>query len=143
QSEDEVLKLAASLERGSEHPLASAIVGAAEKKRLELEIVEAFESKTGKGVNGRAGGRAIALGNVALFEELAIDPAPLVEAAEAQRKIGETVVLIAIDGAPAGIIGVSDPVKPSAPRAIAQLHAAGIQIAMVSGDSRTTAEQVA
>jgi P-type Cu+ transporter len=143
RAENEMLRLAATLELGSEHPLASAILKGAAERGLELEIVESFESRTGKGVVGRAGGHDVALGNRALLEELSIDPAPLLDAAESARGRGETAMLIAIDRRPAGILGVADPLKPSAERAIRELHAEGIRIVVVSGDSRTTVERVA
>jgi Cu+-exporting ATPase len=141
--QDEILRLAASLERGSEHPLASAIVKGAEEKKLAFEIVEAFEAKTGRGIVGRAGGRSVVLGNRAHFAQLGIDPSPLEGEAEARRKNGETAMLVAIDDKAAGVIGVADPIKPTTKRVIEKLKAQGIALVMATGDSKTTAESVA
>jgi len=141
--EDEVLRLAASLERGSEHPLAEAIVRGAQDRDVALLPVGDFQSVTGKGVTGTVDGRAVALGNIGLLERLGIDPAGLPEAAEAGRAEGQTVMFVAIDGQAAGLIGVADPIKESTPRAIGDLHEEGVQIVMLTGDSRTTAQAVA
>ncbi len=139
---DELLRLAASLERGSEHPLAAAIVTGAEAKGLALGAVSGFRSETGKGVTGMVDGRRVAIGTVALFHALGIDPGALPEAAEARRQEGETVMLAAIDGAAAGLVAVADPIKESAPAAIRALGADGIRVIMLTGDSRTTAAAV-
>jgi P-type Cu+ transporter len=139
----EILRLAASLERGSEHPLAAAIVGAAEEEGVPLSAAEDFRSLTGKGVIGKVDGRSVALGNPALLQELAIDPGPLLERAEELRGGGHTVMFVAIDNRAAGLVVVSDPIKESTYEAIQILHREGIRIAMVTGDSRTTAEAVA
>jgi P-type Cu+ transporter len=141
--ESDVLRLAASLEQGSEHPLAGAIVAAAQQRGLRLAAVEGFRSVTGKGVVGHVEGRSVALGNRGLFEELGIDPAPLVERAEALRREGQTVMFVGIDGRPAGLLGVADPIKESTAEAITMLHRDNVRIVMVTGDSRTTAEAVA
>ena len=141
--ESEVLRLAAGLERGSEHPLAAAIVAGAREKNLGLESPHDFRSITGKGVVGKIGGRDIALGNLALFEELGITSGELAERCEPFRKEGQTVVWLAVDGRPAGLIGVSDPIKSSTPEAIASLKSYGIRTVMLTGDNRTTAEAVA
>jgi len=141
--ESDALRLAASLEQGSEHPLAGAIVAAAQQRGLGLAAVEAFRSVTGKGVVGLVEGRSVALGNRGLFEELGIDPAPLVERAEALRREGQTVMLVGIDGQSAGLLGVADPIKESTAEAITMLHPDNVRIVMVTGDSRTTAEAVA
>ncbi len=138
-----LLRLAASLERGSEHPLAAAIVAGAEERGLELAGVEDFESITGKGVVGKVEGRRVALGNARLLESLDIDPGPLSARAEALRAAGQTVMLVAIDGGIAGLIGVADPVKETTPGAIEELHAEGLRIVMLTGDSKTTAAAVA
>lgn len=140
---DKVLQLGASLERASEHPLAAAIVNGAEAKGLALTSVEAFRSITGKGVTGTVEDRAVALGNLKLFEELNIDAGDLPARAEALRGDGQTVMLLAIDGRAAGLIGVADPVKASTPDAIRALHKEGIQVIMLTGDNRITAESVA
>ena len=116
--ESDVLRLAASLEQGSEHPLAGAIVAAAQQRGLRLAAVEGFRSVTGKGVVGHVEGRSVALGNRGLFEELGIDPGPLVERAEVLRREGQTVMFIGIEGKPAGLLGVADPIKESTADAI-------------------------
>ncbi|UCF37991.1 MAG: HAD-IC family P-type ATPase, partial [Acidobacteriota bacterium] len=141
--ETTLLRLAASLERGSEHPLAAAIVEAASKESLRLEATEDFESISGKGVRGRVDGVAVALGNRALLKTLEIDASDLVDKAEALRQEGHTVMFVAFDGRLAGLLGVADPIKESTPEAIANLHAEGIRVVMLTGDSRTTAEAVA
>jgi Cu+-exporting ATPase len=139
----ELLRLAASIERASEHPLAAAIVGAAEKEGVRLANTDEFRSLTGRGVIGKVDGRSIALGNLALLQELAIDPAPLLARAEELRRDGHTVMFVAIDGRVAGLVAVSDPIKQSTQEAIEILHREGIRIVMLTGDSRTTAEAVA
>ena len=141
--ETEVLRVAASLERGSEHPLAAAIVGTAVRRGIELEHVSDFRSLTGRGVIGTVGGQSAALGNRPLMEELHVSLGRLDDEAERLRRDGQTVMFLAIDGKPAGILGVADPIKPTTPEAIQALHASGLQIVMVTGDSRTTAEAVA
>src|SRR5438067_1139940 len=141
--EAELLRLAAGLERASEHPLAAAIVAGARARGIEPAPVDGFRSVTGKGVTGVVQGRIVALGNRALLDEIGVDPGDLGTRAEAQRREGQTVVLVAVDGRPAGLLGVADPIKPSTPEALAALHAEGIRVVMVSGDSRTTAEAVA
>jgi len=141
--ENEVLRLAAGLERGSEHPLAAAIVAGAREKNLALESPHDFRSITGKGVVGKIGGRDIALGNLALFEELGITSGELAERCEPFRKEGQTVVWLAVGSQPAGLIGVSDPIKSSTPGAIASLKSYGVRTVMLTGDNRTTAEAVA
>jgi len=139
----DLLQLAASLERGSEHPLAESIVQGAHARDVELVSVEEFESLTGKGVRGRVGGRNVALGNRVLLETLGIDSSALTDRAEAFRADGQTVMFVVADGAAAGLIGVADPIKESTPDAIRTLHAEGIRIVMLTGDSPTTAEAVA
>jgi Cu+-exporting ATPase len=143
QNESELLRLAASLERGSEHPLAAAIVTAAQERGLSLAQAADFRSVTGKGVIGTVAGQTIALGNQHLFEELAIDLGALRDQAENLRRDGQTVMYIAINGRPAGLIGVADPIKASTVEAMQLLHAEGIRIVMLTGDSRTTAAAVA
>jgi Cu+-exporting ATPase len=138
-----VLRLGASLERASEHPLAAAIVNGAKNKGITLAAVSDFRSITGKGVTGKVEGRAVALGNLKLFEELHIDAADLPARAEALRSDGQTVMLLAIDGKAAGLIGVADPVKESTAEAIRALHEEGVQVIMLTGDNRITAEAVA
>jgi len=141
--QDEMLRLVASVERASEHPLAEAIVEGAIERGLELEKATDFESVTGKGAVGRAGGHMMAIGNRALLEELGIDPGSLVDSAEALRAEGQTAMFVAVDGAPAGLVSVADPVKASTPEAIDALHKEGLRVVMLTGDSRTTAEAVA
>jgi Cu+-exporting ATPase len=143
QSQDEVLRLAASIERASEHPLAAAIVGGARAKSLGLASVQDFRAYPGKGVVGTVVGRRVALGNPALFGELGISIGAWAERVEALRRDGKTVMLVAVDGTIAGILAVADPVKASTPEAIAQLHRSGVKIAMVTGDSEATAKSVA
>jgi len=142
-NESEVLRLAASLERGSEHPLAAAIVAASQEKALELSETAEFRSVTGKGVIGTVEGRTVALGNHKLLEELAIAPGALLEQAEVLRREGQTVMFVTIEGRPAGLLGVADPIKESTFEAIRMLRRDGIRIVMLTGDSRTTAEAVA
>ncbi len=143
QSEDEILRLAASLERGSEHPLAAAIVGGAEQKGLKLGATGDFRSITGKGVVGLVDGKRVALGNRKLLEELKVEPGDFLNRSETLRKDGQTVMYIVVDGAVAGLVGVADPVKQSTAAAIQMLHQDGIRIVMLTGDNRTTAEAVA
>ena len=142
-AEDEFLRLAASLEKGSEHPLAEAIVRGAEERALELPDATGFASVTGKGVEGTVEGRPVALGNLAMMEALGHDVSALQAIAEELRAGAQTAMFVAIDGAPAGVLGVADPIKESTPGAIAALHAEGLRIVMLTGDSRTTAEAVA
>ncbi len=141
--ENRSLQLAASLERNSEHPLAEAIVRGAEARGLKLFSPTDFQSVTGKGVTGEVDGSKIVLGNRKLLESRQIDAAGLVSAADEQRSEGQTVMFLAIDGKLAGLIGVADPIKESTPEAIRDLHAEGIQVVMLTGDSRKTAEAVA
>ena len=142
-NDSDLLHLSASLERGSEHPLAAAIVAGAQEKGLPISEVKNFQSVTGEGVSGTIDGREVALGNRALFERLKIDLANLPEEAETLRGAGQTVVFVAIDKKPAGLLGVADPIKQSTPEAIRMLHESGVRIVMLTGDSRTTAQAVA
>jgi Cu+-exporting ATPase len=142
-TEDEVLQLASSLERASEHPLAEAIVRGAEDRGMTLNQTDDFESVTGKGVSGKVNGRTVALGNIKLLEALGIDPDDLPQQAEAGRTEGQTVMFVVIDGRAAGLVGVADPIKDSTAEAIRDLHAEGVQVVMLTGDSRTTAGAVA
>ena len=141
--EDEVLRIAASIDQGSEHPLANAIVEAERGRGLKLAKAESFESATGIGVRGMVEGKAISLGNASLLREVGGDPAPVATDAERLRAEGASVVYLAIDGRLAGLLAVTDPIKPSTPGAIAALHQAGIRVVMATGDGRTTAEAVA
>jgi Cu+-exporting ATPase len=142
-SDSELLRLAASIERGSEHPLATAIVNGAQEKGLRLSEAQQFQSLTGKGVIGKLDDHAVALGNTKLLEHLKIPADGLIDRADAMRKEGETILLVAVDGQLAGLIGVADPIKQSTPEAIRALHENGIRVVMITGDNRTTAEAVA
>jgi Cu+-exporting ATPase len=142
-TEDDLVRLAASLERSSEHPLAAAIVAGAQSRGLSLTDAQEFMAITGKGVTGHVAGRPIALGNQALFEQVGIELGELAAQAEARRREGHTVMFVAVDGQPAGLLGVADPIKSTTPEAIHALRASGVQIVMLTGDSRTTAEAVA
>jgi Cu+-exporting ATPase len=139
----EVLRLAASLERGSEHPLASAIVSGAEAKGLQLSPAEEFTAHVGMGVSGRVEGREVALGNRALLDEIGISPGDLAERAEELRRAGQTAMFVTLDGRAAGLVAVADPIKETTPAAIEALHREGVRIVILTGDSRTTAEAVA
>ena len=141
--ENEALRLAASLERSSEHPLAEAIVRGAEARGVTLAKAGDFQSLTGKGVTGTVEGHRVALGNLGLLQGLEVDAGELPAEADALRDEGQTVMFLAIDGRPAGLIGVADPIKASTPEAIRDLHGEGIQVVMLTGDSRKTAEAVA
>jgi Cu+-exporting ATPase len=141
--ESELLRLAASVERSSEHPLGEAIVERARERRIELATATKFESDTGRGVTGEVDGRPVALGNRALFEWLAIHLGELEVRAAELRAEGQTVMFLAVDGRPAGLIGVADPIKSTTPEAIERLHREGLEIVMLTGDSRATAQAVA
>jgi P-type Cu+ transporter len=141
--ENDLLRFAASIERGSEHPLAEAIVKGAEDRGIDLTRVEDFASVTGQGVKGRVDGHDIALGNRALMASLDIDPGNLAARAEELRGDGQTVMFVSADGRPAGLVGVADPIKGSTPDAIQALHQEHIRIVMLTGDSHTTAQAVA
>ncbi|WDT73876.1 MAG: copper-translocating P-type ATPase [Candidatus Manganitrophus sp.] len=138
-----LLRLAAGLERGSEHPLAGAIVAGATERGLRLTEAKDFRSITGKGVAATVDGRKVALGNRAFFEELKLPLDHLAERAETLRRDGQTVIFVAVDDKPAGLLGLADPIKESTPEAIAALKGEGIRTVMLTGDSRTTAEAVA
>jgi Cu+-exporting ATPase len=141
--EETMLRLAASLERSSEHPLAAAIVAGAEARNIKLIQSVVFDSITGKGVRGEVEARKVLLGNRALLVQFTIDHDALTAKAEELRADGQTVMFVAIDDKLAGLLGVADPIKTTTPDAIKQLHAEGIRIVMLTGDSRTTAESVA
>ena len=138
-----LLRLASSLERGSEHPLANAIVKGAETRGVKAVTAEAFASVTGKGVQARVDGVHVALGNRKLMEDLGIDIGSMLAEAQALRTQGQTAMFVAAGGKLAGLLGVADPIKETTPEAIRQLHAEGIRIVMLTGDSRTAAEAVA
>ena len=139
----DVLRLAASLERASEHPLAAAIVRAAHDRDLTLMQTDEFASVTGKGVNGTIDGHTVALGNARLMQDIDVDIAERADRADALRRDGETVMFVAIDGALAGLLGVADPIKETTPEALAALRADGMRVVMLTGDNRTTALAVA
>jgi len=141
--EAELLRLAASLERGSEHPLGDAIVQGAEARDIALQPAADFESLTGKGVRGTVSGRSVALGNRALLESLGVEAGALDVRAEQRRADGQTVMFVVVDGGAAGLLGVADPIKESTPAAIKALHDEGLRIVMLTGDSATTARAVA
>ena len=141
--EKTVLRLAASLERASEHPLAEAIVKGAEERNTGLSATAGFESITGQGVTGLVDGRRVALGNRKMMESLGVDTAELAETADSGRAQGQTVMHVAIDGAAAGLIAVADPIKQTTAKAIADLHAEGVAIVMLTGDNEITATAVA
>ena len=141
--EMQVLRLAAALERGSEHPLAEAIIAGAKDRGLSPESAEDFEAVTGKGVRGTVDGRKVALGNAAMMEELGVATETSDDAADALRSEGKTAMYVATDGALAGIVAVADPIKDSTEGAIRDLHALGLAIIMATGDNRRTAEAVA
>jgi Cu+-exporting ATPase len=138
----EALRLAASLERGSEHPLAGAIVGAATERGLALSPVEGFSSETGRGVRGTVEGRMVGLGNPAFFAARGLDWSALAGRAEAERREGRTVVFLAVDGRPRAVLSVADPLKESAGEAIRDLRAEGLDLVLLTGDNRTAAEAV-
>jgi Cu+-exporting ATPase len=141
--ETSVLRYAASLERGSEHPLAAAILAGAAARTIMAPAPEEFRSETGKGIVGRVEGHAIALGNLRLMQDLGVSVDGLRTEADALREDGQTVMFVALDGRAAGLVAVADPIKPSTPDALAALRSAGLRIVMVTGDNRRTAEAVA
>jgi Cu+-exporting ATPase len=139
----DVLRLAASLERGSEHPLAAAIVAGAEERKLTLAATGNFKSLTGQGVTGRIEGRAVALGNQSMMSALGVAFDAVSADVDAHRKDGHAIMFVAIDGRPAGLIGVADPIKASTAEALKMLQDDGVKIVVLTGDNRTTAEAVA
>ncbi len=141
--EAEVLRLAASLERGSEHPLAEAIVSGAQERGVEAIDATDFEAITGKGVKGVVGGRHVALGNVRLVSDMGLDGGALTETANARRDEGETVMFVVLDNAIAGLVSVADPIKETTPAALKELHELGFRIIMATGDNERTAKAVA
>jgi Cu+-exporting ATPase len=141
--EDEVLRLAASLERGSEHPLAQAIASGARERDLELAETTDFDSRTGRGLVGRIADREVAVGNRKLMQELEVDVDVWVETADSMRAEAQTVMFLAVDGRLAGLLGVADPIKESTAEAVAGLHAEGLRVVVLTGDNETTARAVA
>jgi len=142
-SEQDILRLGASLERASEHPLAAAIVAGARDRNVELANVDNFDSHTGKGVSGRIGGRTVAIGNSRLMDELNIDFGSLSVRADEMRAEAQTVMFVAVDGKAAGLISVADPIKDTSPQAVRDLHAQGLRVVMLTGDNEATAKAVA
>ncbi len=142
-SEKDLLELAASVEQGSEHPLAAAIVAGAAQRGAPLGRTESFEAMSGKGVRGRVSGKSVVLGTLKLLEELRISAGTWKDRAEVLRGEGQTALFVAVDGTPAGILGIADPIKETTPPAIQDLRANGVRVVMLTGDSRTTAEAVA
>jgi P-type Cu+ transporter len=142
-TEDELLTLAAAVEVASEHPLAAAIVAGAKERALEFESQQDFESITGQGASATVSGKRVVVGNAKLMHELDIDVETLAADADKYRKDGQTVMYVAVDGMAAGLLGVADPIKESTPRAIEQLHHAGLKIVMLTGDNAVTAHAVA
>ena len=140
--EAEVLRLAASLERGSEHPLAEAIVRGAEERDVKMVNAKDFEAVTGKGVMGTVDGKAVALGNLAMIRELGLEAGDLTAKANARRDEGETVMFVVLDGAIAGLVSVADPVKETTPAAIKELHELGFRVIMATGDNERTAKAI-
>lgn len=141
--EDEVLTLAAAVERPSEHPLARAVVAAAEARRLEIPKVRGFDSPIGKGAYGLVAGKRVVLGSAAFLGELGIDPAPLAAQADELRREGASAILMAVNGKPAAALAIADPIKATTPQALKDLAAEGIRVVMLTGDNRTTAQAVA
>jgi Cu+-exporting ATPase len=142
-TQDDVLRLAASLERSSEHPLAAAVMAAVGTKGIASEAVSDFSSVTGKGVTGTVAGRPVAVGNATLMADQAIALGGLAAQADAFRKKGATVLFVGVDAKPGGIIAITDPIKPTTPAALDSLRKSGIHIVMLTGDNRRTAETVA
>ena len=143
ETEDRIVRLVASLERSSEHPLAAAVVSAAQANGLSLLPTEEFRSYTGRGVVGKLAGHEVAVGNEQLLKELDIETTELTSKAEELRKEGQTVIYAAVDGRAAGLLGIADPIKPDAAQAIRDLRAEGLRVVMLTGDSQTTAASVA
>ncbi|MUO87113.1 copper-transporting P-type ATPase [Agrobacterium vitis] len=142
-TETELLRLAATLERASEHPLATAIVNAATERELVLSLAEDFDSPVGKGVTGRVDGRRLIIGSHRIMEEARIDVSSLTSQAEALRGEGATVIFVAVDGDVAGLLAIADPIKTTTPDAVQALLKAGVRVVMLTGDNRTTADAVA
>ncbi len=143
ETEDRIVRLVASLERGSEHPLAAAVVSAAQANGMSLLPTEEFRSYTGRGVVGKLAGHEVAVGNEQLLKELDIETSELRSKAEELRKEGQTVIFAAVDGRASGLLGIADPIKPDAAQAIRDLRAEGLRVVMLTGDSQTTAASVA
>jgi Cu+-exporting ATPase len=141
-NETELIRLAATLEQGSEHPLGAAIVAAAKENNIPLASATDIQSHTGLGISGKVDGKTISAGNEKFFQQLQLSIDALKQQAEELRRNGQTVIFVAVDGRPAGLIGIADPIKPSTPQALRDLKAAGLRIVMLTGDSRSTAQAV-
>jgi Cu+-exporting ATPase len=141
--ETNLLRLVAGVEQGSEHPLAAAVIAAAKDRGLPLSESSEFRSQTGRGVTGKVDGHTVIAGSEKLFEELNVTIGPLSQSADELRRSGQTVVFIAVDGQPAGVIAISDPIKPSTKPALRDLKREGLRLVMLTGDNRTTAETIA
>jgi Cu+-exporting ATPase len=141
--EAELIRLAASLEQASEHPLAHAILSGAAERRLLLSGPDGFTAVSGKGVTGKVDGRSVALGNASFLQQLGIDVAPMASRADERRGEGQTIMFVAVDGYAAGLLAVADPIKPTTAAAVRQLHEEGLRLVMLTGDNRRTAESVA
>jgi P-type Cu+ transporter len=141
--ESQLVRLAASLEQGSEHPLAAALVTAARANNITLAGASEFQSKTGSGVTGKVAGKVVVVGNENFLSEMKVDVSALAQQADALRRQGQTVVFVGIDGRAGGVIGIADPIKPSTPQALRDLRTAGLRIVMLTGDSQSTAESTA
>jgi Cu+-exporting ATPase len=142
-SEEEVLMLLASLEQGSEHPLAAAVLATAQERNLTILRASGFQSHTGRGLSGNVNGRQMLVGNETLFSENGLSLASLMNDAEQLRTRGQTVIFVAMDGQPVGLVGVADPIKASTPAALDELRKDGVGIVMLTGDSKATASAVA
>jgi Cu+-exporting ATPase len=142
-NETELIRMAASLEQGSEHPLGSAIVAAAKENKISLSSATDFQSRTGLGISGKVDGKTVSAGSEKLLQQTGVSIEGLQHTAADLRRSGQTVIFVAVDGKPAGLIGIADPIKPSTPQALRDLKAAGLRIVMLTGDSRGTAEAVA
>ncbi|NNL88058.1 MAG: copper-translocating P-type ATPase [Marinicaulis sp.] len=141
-TKDELISLAAAVEKGSEHPLAAAIVEGAEERSAQISLASEFSSVTGEGVEAMVGGRKVALGNAKMMKRVGAHDDEIAATAEEHRREGQTVMFVAVDGKPVGLIGVADPIKETTPEAIKALHEAGVKVVMLTGDSRATAEAV-
>jgi Cu+-exporting ATPase len=141
--EIELITTAAALEMGSEHPLAAAILDAARARSVQASAAEGFQAHVGRGVTGRVNGREVALGNLRLLQQLGVDPGSLASRADALRQDGQTVMFVVRERQAIGLVGVTDPIKPSTPAALRALREAGVRVVMITGDNRITAEAVA
>jgi len=142
-AEDDLLRLAAAVERASEHPLGAAVVAAAEARGLAMPAIEDFDAPSGKGVSGKVSGRLVVIGNADFMRARGVDVAALAVRADDLRRDGATAIYVGVDGEPAGVLAIADPIKPTTAEAIRTLKAEGLRVVMLTGDNRTTAEAVA